>query len=530
MTRVLALLCAVFAWAAQAQVQYTWTDITPAAGGVFTVGTHVLDGKRLVVSGTFQPGGPDTPFYRVMYSDDGGRSWKLPVSPPPDVTGGMFVDVALPGVVYITEDSSSGIAIMGAGPHEGHLYRSDDFGRSWSVIRTIPMGENIVAFGTDPLDARGLFASYEQYYVDGLCPGLCVRTKFTGITRSHNDGADWSAPSPLAIDSRFFVGPTPTAQQRLFAASQADGVYQSVDGGATWSKFREGDPLASGIRWIRPDPLQSNVLYAGFTYASGSPGIFYSYLLRSDDGGVTWQQLSDLAPSFAQLAIDPARPQVVWAWDRPNYFSRSEDRGNTWYSIPVPGSGIPNSVTFSPAEPNVVYVIQGSRLFRGVALPPQPIIVEYQYESDRYWLTSLGGEAVFMDYRQEPPSNARRTGLRWGAWLAGDAPAGAVGSCRFWPKPISGLRTRVLVLQGPECEYLRANNDWILEGENEFYAVPPSNGACRLGLVPVHRLPNMKPDLNFRWATDPAIIAQMVAQGWVDEGPKFCGRPLGSNE
>jgi len=276
-------------------------------------------------------------------------------------------------------------------------------------------------------------------------------------------------------------------------------------------------------------------LYAGHTYPSQAFNLFYSVLLRSDDGGATWRLVSNLGPNFGQFAVDPARPNVVWINDSTldHTFARSENRGDKWQSIPHPrGSGaFPLSLTVSPSDPGVVYVIQDSRLFRGVpSLRPDPIVTEYTYESDRYWSTPLDGETVFMDYRQGPPANVRRTGQRWGAWTSQDAVSGAVGSCRFWPKPETGLRTRVLVLQGSECEFLRANPGWILEAENEFYAVPPRNGACPAGLVAVHRLPNMKPDLNFRWAADPAVISEMVARGWIDEGPKFCGRPLGANE
>jgi len=544
--RIIATAWAGAVFAAGAQSAYRWTDITPAFGGVSDrehsqvsdVGIHPLEGNRLIITGDFRPQGQvNPPSSSVMYSDDGGRNWNPSVSPVLPGLNSMFVTLAQPGLVYLAEASSFG-GFMAGPARVGHLYRSQDFGRTWSVIRTLAVGESMAPFASDPLDAHGVYAFRQELYLDARYIGFPLASRNPGTMRTHDDGLAWSAP--LASPAGYYydlVGPTPSAPTRLFIGLfDSDGAsvnvditrtLVSVDSGATWSR---ADTASSPLKWIHPDPQRANVLY-GYRHAYADERLF-----RSDDGGATWRQIFFSASTAPNLSIDPARPNVLWMPYRTDTIYRSDDRGETWHEVPYPFQDLPPNydpgavLVPSPAGSGVVYLLRFGRLYRGdPVFPPDPVVVEYQYESDRYWLTSLDGEAVFMDNRQQP-GNVHRTGSRWGAWLAADAPPGAVGSCRFWSKPISGLRTRVLVLQGPECEYLRGNNDWILEGENEFYAVPPSNGACRAGLVSVHRLPNMKPDLNFRWAADPAIIAEMVAQGWVDEGPKFCGRPLGSNE
>jgi hypothetical protein len=214
---------------------------------------------------------------------------------------------------------------------------------------------------------------------------------------------------------------------------------------------------------------------------------------------------------------------------------RSEDRGDSWREVPYPFMSLPanafpvGTVVTSPAEPGAVYLVRYSRLFRGVPSSfPDPVVVEYQYEGTRYWLTSLDGEALSQDYRQQP-GDVHRTGLRWGAWRADDAPAGAVGSCRFWPTPRIG-RTRVLVQQGFECDNLKRDPGWILEGEDEFFTMLPANNVCPAGTVAVYRFNNLEADFNHRWVADPVAIADMRARGWYDEGVRFCARPLGSNE
>jgi photosystem II stability/assembly factor-like uncharacterized protein len=547
LTRIIATAWAGAVFAAGAQSAYRWTDITPAFGGnsdrshsqVSEIGIHPLDGNRLIITGGFWPRGQvDPTTYAVMYSDDGGQTWNPSVSPLlPSFVDSMFVPAGLPGVVYLTAASRFG-GFMAGPPREGHLYRSGDFGRTWSVIRTMAVGESFYTFASDPLDAHGIYALHRELYLDARFIGFPLASRNPGIMRTHNDGLTWSAPFASPAGSYYYLtGPTPSAPTRLFIGLfesdganvnvGAGGIFVSVDSGATWSRADTGSlPLKS----IGPDPLRANVLY-GHRHAYAD-----ERLLRSDDGGTTWRQIFFSASTAPNLSIDPAHPNVLWMPYRTDTIYRSEDRGETWHEVPYPFQDLPPNydpgavLVPSPAGSGVVYLLRFGRLYRGEPVsPPDPVVVEYQYEGDRYWLTSLDGEAVSQDYRQQP-GNVHRTGLRWGAWRAGDAPTGAVGSCRFWSRLESGLRTRVLVLQGFECEDLKRNPNWILEAENEFYAVPPVSGACASGQVPVRRFNNLKPDVNHRWASDDATAAEMRGRGWYDEGVRFCARPLRSNE
>jgi len=46
----------------------------------------------------------------------------------------------------------------------------------------------------------------------------------------------------------------------------------------------------------------------------------------------------------------------------------------------------------------------------------------------------------------------------------------------------------------------------------------PSNGSCPPNTTEVHRAFDNRPDANHRYTTDPAVLAQMQALGWVAEG------------
>lgn len=527
-------VAACSAWAQS----YIWTDITPVIGGssdrghsqVTTIGIHPLEGNRLIATGGFWPLGQVEPLsYRMLYSDDGGRTWSPPPAQVPN--GSLFVNVAQPGTVYAVQQSTlAGYGyFFGYSPaSNGALYRSTDFGRTWSQVYTIAIGENIAPLAPDPLDSRSLYAGYHQIYHDFGSPGFPVFARNFGITRTHDDGSTWSAPLASPSADYSFAGPTPSAPARLFMGSYDDGgTFVSQDGGATWSRADSGAP--SPLRWIRPDPLRANVLY-GYAHTTGE-----ERLLRSDDSGATWKQIFFSSSTPPNLVIDPARPNVLWMPYRTDAIYRSADRGDTWHEVAYPFQDLPPNydpgaaLVTSPSEPGVVYLLRFGRLYRGVAFsPPDPILVEYQYAPDRYWISPRDGEQVFAGYRQDV---FHSTGGRFGAWRAGDAPRGALGSCRFQSSPKAGFAARLIVLKDGECEAVKASPDWVLEAEDEFFAVQPAGRAsCPQGLLAVHRFFNLKPDYAFRWTADPAVAQQMRDRGWYDEGVLMCARSLGANE
>jgi photosystem II stability/assembly factor-like uncharacterized protein len=109
-----------------------------------------------------------------------------------------------------------------------------------------------------------------------------------------------------------------------------DGPYRSVDGGARWERL--GFPKDGGEVWsIVVHPRDHRVLYAG-----ASPVAVY----RSDDGGDTWRRLpgsslpAPVKMAFAcrvmRLALDPARPDEVYAAMEVGGVMRSLDGGERW--------------------------------------------------------------------------------------------------------------------------------------------------------------------------------------------------------
>ena len=103
--------------------------------------------------------------------------------------------------------------------------------------------------------------------------------------------------------------------------------------------------------------------------------------------------------------------------------------------------------------------------------------------------------------------------------------------CRFYGNPALGPDGRRLgpnshfyTADAAECAAVKTDPGWLFEGV-VFQAVAPTLGSCPQPLVPVYRSYNgrfLENDSNHRYATDPAIVQAMSAQGWVSEGVVLC--------
>lgn len=94
---------------------------------------------------------------------------------------------------------------------------------------------------------------------------------------------------------------------------------------------------------------------------------------------------------------------------------------------------------------------------------------------------------------------------------------------RFVGKP--GIGSHFFTRDRAECHAVDQGGQWDFEGI-AFYAAPlAADGACSAGRVPLYRMWRPFGVSNHRFATDPAVVAQMAAQGWIAEGGAMCVLP-----
>jgi photosystem II stability/assembly factor-like uncharacterized protein len=137
--------------------------------------------------------------------------------------------------------------------------------------------------------------------------------------------------------------------------ASGNGVYKSVDSGATWNRLGLEDTRQ--ISRIVIDPQNPSVVYVGALGHAYGPneqrGVY-----KSEDGGTHWTRILGLGSEIgiSDLAIAASRPQLLfagaWHTHRPpwstyapidgpgNGLYRSQDAGKTWSRLQ--GNGLPD--------------------------------------------------------------------------------------------------------------------------------------------------------------------------------------------
>ncbi|MET0202840.1 MAG: hypothetical protein ABW276_00890, partial [Casimicrobiaceae bacterium] len=93
---------------------------------------------------------------------------------------------------------------------------------------------------------------------------------------------------------------------------------------------------------------------------------------------------------------------------------------------------------------------------------------------------------------------------------------------RFSGIPGKGPSSHFFPRDRAECYAVDKSAQWLLEGVPFYAAAPNADGTCPAGRVPLYRAWRPFGDSNHLFTTDRAVIAQMTAKDWTDEGVAMC--------
>lgn len=262
----------------------------------------------------------------IYHSTDDGVTWEtandgLPI--PFHVRGGLTVNPITPTQVFAGDY------------YGGGLYRSENGGISW----TLSLSDTAVgAVAVHPVTPTVVLAGDRE----------------EGLYRSADGGTSWE---PITATTGLDVRALALAPDVAYAGAGYD-VLTSTDVGLTWSSVAS---FTSTVQTIVVHPVTSSLLYAG-TFNHG--------LHRSDDGGMTWDRLTEGLPADAwvtSLSVHAGPPETLYAgtWDGQVY--RSLDGGDSWEGLGYLGHVY--AVLAHPEAPDVVYAgTSNNGLFRGSTL------------------------------------------------------------------------------------------------------------------------------------------------------------------
>jgi photosystem II stability/assembly factor-like uncharacterized protein len=253
----------------------------------------------------------------------------------PATMGGRLDDIAVvesdPRIIYI-------------GAAAGGLFKTVNGGITWQAlfedqpnpsigdIAIAPSNPSIIYVGTGEPNNR-----QSSSWGDGVYKTLDAGASWThmGLRETHHIGRIVVHPTDPNIVYVAALGD-------LWGPNKERGVFRSMDGGATWTQTLMIDQ-DTGVSDIAIDPQSPNILYAAayqhrrtvFGYNGGGPG---SGLFRSTDSGAHWTKLTRGLPptgDVGRCAIDIYRKNtnIVYALIEHRTLGgvyRSEDKGASW--------------------------------------------------------------------------------------------------------------------------------------------------------------------------------------------------------
>ena len=168
----------------------------------------------------------------------------------------------------------------------------------------------------------------------------------------------WTSRGPQNVGGRTLALLVhPTNNQILYAASASGGLWQSTNGGTSWTQLPLTFNLFIGA--LAFDSLNPSIIYAGtgerfYDRAVQGAGIF-----KSTDGGATWTQLTATANWLyvSSISAQPGVSGTFLAATSSGIF-RTTDGGATWAQISIPSLYAGLMVTFNPND--------GTRALAGV--------------------------------------------------------------------------------------------------------------------------------------------------------------------
>ena len=278
------------------------------------------------------------------------------------------------------EDMVSGIRVLVGTRKGTFILSSDGKRDRWDISGPHFAGWEIYHVKGSPADPNRLYASQTSAWFgqviqrsnDGGKTWEPVGNKFSydGVPGTHQwyDGTQ----HPWEFKRVWHLEPSLTDPDTVYAGVEDAAMFRSVDGGQTWQELaglREAkghlwQPGAGGmgLHTIVLDPSDPSRIFIAISAA----GVF-----RTDDAGKTWRPMNSGLKSQGELpdpeaevghcvhriAMNPARPDVLFMqkhWD----VMRSDDAGASWQEI---SGDLPSDFGFPievhSHEPDTIYVI-----------------------------------------------------------------------------------------------------------------------------------------------------------------------------
>lgn len=238
---------------------------------------------------------------RVIYSEDGGKTFKDTTSGLPDyiVTPNtmwgqghpraLAVDPKDPKIVYMGLDGDAAEGKMGGG-----IFKSEDGGANWKQLPNQPASRRMYyGLTVDPTDSKRIFW------------GSCG--KDGGLYRSENGGESWKN---VFSKEPWVFNVLVTKDGVVYCPGK--NLWRSTDHGSTWTQLTnfDGKRVVCGVEVDPRDP--KTIWISAITWNVSSDGAVF----KSTDDGSTWQDITGNLPYVKPhiLRFNPETNELWAGW------------------------------------------------------------------------------------------------------------------------------------------------------------------------------------------------------------------------
>ena len=330
----------------------------------------------------------------------------------PAATGGRIADLAVvksPGqadILYVATTTGGVFKSLNAGISFAPIFDRAGAMMSTGAIAVAPSNPTIVWVGTGEADNR-----QSSSWGDGV-----YRSLDAGATWQHMGLAETRHIAKIVIHPNDPNTVYIAAAGHLWGSNAERGVFKTNDGGKTWKKVLYNDENTGAIDLVI-DPKNPEVLYAamyqhqrkGWGYNGGGPG---SGIFRTLDGGASWTELKNGLPRGDKgrigLAAFAGDNRVLYAIVEAD--AAPAGRGEGGAEAPAPAAGRGGRSGRGPQSPDVITARGG--IFRSL-------------DSGETWqhMTALNPRPMYYSRMFVDPKDANRVyvmGSNRGVYISDD--------------------------------------------------------------------------------------------------------------
>jgi len=200
--------------------------------------------------------------------------------------------------------------------NKGGVFVSGNKGRTWKHMVSVPT-------------VNGKTESIGQVTVNKLVQdpsdpnAIYLPSRSNGMYYTYNISKGWNKAEGLPNTRIDAVAIDPQSKCIIYASAN-NKLYKSTDCNRTWEAVYYDNSKKANIKGIAIDHYDPNRIFIGTTQG---------LLLKSEDGGNTWQRIKNIKNKITELYVSPHDSRVMFATTRDKGTYRTQDGGEEWVSL-----------------------------------------------------------------------------------------------------------------------------------------------------------------------------------------------------